>query len=69
MTTDHYKAVCIEQAVMRNNLAGHKLTEFLIRLLRQSGYNLDSNSSMYEMVDQMKQKCCKVALDYEQVDE
>ncbi|EKX32181.1 hypothetical protein GUITHDRAFT_82545 [Guillardia theta CCMP2712] len=60
-----YQGYAIWHAIKRLNLAGHELTEYLSKLLRERGYCFKS-SAEYEIVRDMKEKHCFVALDYEE---
>lgn len=56
-----YEGLTIPSAVMRMDLAGRDITNHLQLLLRRSGYLFKTSSEM-EVVRQIKESCCVVAL-------
>ena len=59
-----YEGVAIPDAVSRQDLGGKDLTESLMKTLCQRGYDL-STSSHLEIVRDIKEKLCYVAVDFE----
>jgi centractin len=55
-----YEGLAIPHAVMRMDLAGRNITNYLQLLLRRSGH-LFETSSEFEVVRQIKENCCIVA--------
>eukprot|EP00301_Raphidiophrys_heterophryoidea_P004068 c1179_g1_i1.p1 GENE.c1179_g1_i1~~c1179_g1_i1.p1 ORF type:complete len:382 (-),score=93.09 c1179_g1_i1:215-1360(-) len=62
-TVPVYEGFIINSSVTRMNIAGRDLTEYLGQLLREDGHSL-TTSSEKEIVRDMKEKHCYVALDY-----
>lgn len=59
-----YDGYAIDNAIHRFDLAGRDVTEYLQRLLEQSGYSLMSSSEK-EIVRKIKEKYCYCAIDLE----
>ena len=55
----------LPHAIVRMDLAGRKITQFMFKIIRESGINF-STSAEFEIVKDMKEKCCYVALDFDE---
>eukprot|EP00299_Pterocystis_sp_00344_P014589 c7236_g1_i1.p1 GENE.c7236_g1_i1~~c7236_g1_i1.p1 ORF type:complete len:399 (-),score=95.55 c7236_g1_i1:72-1268(-) len=58
-----FDGYAVSPAIMRQNLAGRDLTDFLATLLRERGHFFESSAEM-EIVRDIKEKMCFVAMDY-----
>lgn len=59
-----YEGHAIPSAVISSEIAGHKLTTYLHKLLQDRGHYFVTNAE-YELVREVKEKVCYVALDFE----
>ncbi|MFW9876118.1 MAG: actin, cytoplasmic 2 [Candidatus Thorarchaeota archaeon] len=59
-----FEGFALTHAIQRIDLAGRDVTQYLRRLLRQRGYALDSSAEK-EIVRDIKEKLCYVAIDAE----
>ena len=59
-----FEGFALTHAIQRINLAGRDVTNYLRRLLRQSGYTFDTSGEK-EIVRDIKEKLCYVAIDPE----
>eukprot|EP00796_Vickermania_ingenoplastis_P009136 gene9138-6423_t len=64
-TVPIYEGYCLPHAIRRANMAGQNLTEYLMKLMMETGMTFTSTAEK-EIIRNVKEQLCYVALDFEE---
>ncbi|KAJ5070720.1 actin [Anaeramoeba ignava] len=60
-----YQGFILSDSIVKFNLTGRKITDYLIKILNEKGYEFKTTSQL-EIANDIKEKLCYVALDFDQ---